>query len=92
MLLLTDCQPPVPPPPISIDTTTSILRSVYDFRASLQVKGIPPPQAESLLSIHTFYLLKRYNIDTIRWSSTRRYYARYPQRLHALIESTLTVP
>lgn len=88
---LNSCQPTIPPPPISEDTTVRIVREIYGVRAYLLPQALSPSVMESLLSRHTYHLLRKEGIDTARWEATRRYYARYPQRWQALMDKALTV-
>lgn len=90
VIWLSSCQPTPPAPPLSEDTTVVLLREIYAVRAALLPQALSPAATESLLSLHTYHILKRHSIDTTRWEALRRYYAQNPQRWHTLLEKALS--
>lgn len=90
LLLLEGCRKTPPPPPLSEDTTLQILDRLYTLRAQLQLQHVPLPQAETLLARLSYETLRTYRIDSLRWDSTRRYYATHPEKWEKLVEKLLS--
>ncbi|MEN3041574.1 MAG: hypothetical protein ABDH66_08575 [Bacteroidia bacterium] len=87
---LSSCQPNLPPPPISQDTTVAIIQEIYAARAYLLARNLTPVATDSLLSIHTHHLLRRYGIDSTRWEALRKYCTKHPQYWQILLEQALS--
>ncbi|MCX7605901.1 MAG: DUF4296 domain-containing protein [Bacteroidia bacterium] len=87
--LLEGCRSLSPSPPIAEDTTIQLLRELYTFRAHLTTQNLPIATSESLLTGYTSSLLRHYAIDTLRWDSLRRFYAKHPELWQQTLEDLL---
>lgn len=90
MGLLSSCQPTLPPPPIAQDTTVLIIQEIYAAKAHLLPRNLNPTHTDSLLSIHTYHLLRRYGVDSARWEALRTYCTQHPQYWQSLLEQALS--
>lgn len=89
-LLLSSCRPSASRPPLGEDTTLQVLRELYAYRATVALQSLPPAEGDSLVQHFTGFVLAKYHIDSLRWDTTRRYYAQHPERWEALLNRLLT--